>query len=83
LHFGALASTSCAAVEPAPKTISAPADISTSDPKTEEHWPDRAREVLVNALSLTVSVTSMAVTRPKPASIAAVLYAMFINRRLT
>lgn len=52
----ALASASCAAIEPAPENTLAQTDISIQTPlnaEAEEHWPERAREVLVNALSLT------------------------------
>ena len=46
----ALASASCAAVEPAPDNTSTIQAIETVDAAT---WSGRAREVLVNALSLT------------------------------
>ncbi len=49
----ALMSASCAAVEPAPESISAQTETSTINVEADERWPDRAREVLVNALSLT------------------------------
>jgi len=52
----ALTSASCAAIEPAPDSIRAQTEISMQTPlnaEAEEHWPERAREVLVNALSLT------------------------------
>src|SRR3989338_11182826 len=52
----ALTSASCAAIEPAPESIRIQTEISMQTPlnaEAEEHWPERAREVLVNALSLT------------------------------
>jgi cell wall-associated NlpC family hydrolase len=60
--FLALLSTSCAAVEPSPYKLTqpsplTPAPVATKVPASEiedqENWPERAREVLVNALSLT------------------------------
>jgi cell wall-associated NlpC family hydrolase len=52
-----LLSTSCAAVEPSPYKLAQPSPMlsqsSASSIEGEENWPDRAREVLVNALSLT------------------------------
>lgn len=50
----ALAATSCATAKPAASTEEMPSDIqslSTADVNTE-NWSDRAREVLMNALSL-------------------------------
>lgn len=51
----ALSSASCAAVEPAPANTEAQANIQsqTSQYESEGKWSTRAREVLVNALSLT------------------------------
>ena len=53
----ALSSASCAAVEPAPPQVDTETQASIQAPSTAddnpEHWPARAREVLVNALSLT------------------------------
>ncbi len=52
----ALTSVSCAAIEPAPENTRAKTEVSVQMPlnaEAEEHWPERAREVLVNALSLT------------------------------
>ena len=51
----ALSSASCAAVEPAPKLTEAQinAEVSQYEEQSAENWSDRAREVLVNALSLT------------------------------
>jgi cell wall-associated NlpC family hydrolase len=45
--------SSCAAIEPAPEVVEAqtPAIITVDD--SQENWSDRAREVLINALSLT------------------------------
>ena len=48
----ALTSASCAAVEPSPLMQSALSD-STTHEDNPENWSERAREVLVNALSLT------------------------------
>jgi cell wall-associated NlpC family hydrolase len=52
-----LLSTSCAAVEPSPYKLAQPSPMvsqsNVSSIEGEENWPDRAREVLVNALSLT------------------------------
>ena len=50
-----LSSASCAAVEPAPKLTEAQinAEVSQYEEQSAENWSDRAREVLVNALSLT------------------------------
>ena len=51
----ALSSASCAAVEPAPKLTEAQinAEVTQYEEQSAENWSDRAREVLVNALSLT------------------------------
>lgn len=51
----ALSSASCAAVEPAPKLTEAQinAEVAQYEEQNTENWSDRAREVLVNALSLT------------------------------
>ncbi len=52
----ALSSTSCAAVEPGPKLTEAQANVQAAEYEAtynEGKWSDRAREVLVNALSLT------------------------------
>lgn len=51
----ALSSASCAAVEPAPKLTEAQinAEVAQYEEQSTENWSDRAREVLVNALSLT------------------------------
>lgn len=49
----ALASTSCAAVEPSPTKANAQTEALLSQYENEENWSERAREVLVNALSLT------------------------------
>lgn len=51
----ALCSASCAAVEPMPNDTDAQASIQTltTTDDDQENWSDRAREVLVNALSLT------------------------------
>lgn len=52
----ALSSASCAAVEPAPKLTEAQVNAQAAEYEAnynEENWSDRAREVLVNALSLT------------------------------
>lgn len=51
----ALPSASCAAVEPAPKMAESQinAEVTQYEEQSAENWSDRAREVLVNALSLT------------------------------
>ena len=51
----AICSASCAAVEPAPKLSEAQvnAQLAQFEEQSAENWSDRAREVLVNALSLT------------------------------
>lgn len=51
----ALSSASCAAVEPAPKMTESQinAEVTQYEEQSAENWSDRAREVLVNALSLT------------------------------
>jgi cell wall-associated NlpC family hydrolase len=58
----AILSTSCAAVEPSPYKLVQPSPLTPSSIASQspanniegqENWPDRAREVLVNALSLT------------------------------
>ncbi len=49
----AFMSASCAAVEPAPENTSAQTELTTASTEANEPWPDRAREVLINALSLT------------------------------
>lgn len=54
----ALSSASCAAVEPAPKLTEAQASAQAAEyqaaySQDQQNWSSRAREVLVNALSLT------------------------------
>lgn len=49
----ALSSASCAAVEPMPTIVESPTLEQTSSNENPENWSGRAREVLVNALSLT------------------------------
>lgn len=49
----ALTSAPCVAVEPTPGSIHAQTESSLPSAEADEQWPDRAREVLVNALSLT------------------------------
>lgn len=53
----ALSSASCAAVEPASSNVNSQDDTQTlaqnSNAENPENWSERAREVLVNALSLT------------------------------
>ena len=51
--FLALTSVSCAAVEPESAVASAPIVEQVTVENNPENWSDRAREVLVNALSLT------------------------------
>lgn len=48
-----LASTSCAAVEPVNNAAIQAISIENTEEANPENWSDRAREVLVNALSLT------------------------------
>lgn len=49
----ALVSASCAAIEPSDHISPAEALTQSNTDPAQESWPDRAREVLVNALSLT------------------------------
>lgn len=49
----AIFTTSCAAIEPAPNEVELQMPVAIAADDIEENWPDRAREVLVNALSLT------------------------------
>lgn len=47
----AVFTTSCAAIEPTPTAVKSPENISAEN--IPENWTGRAREVLINALSLT------------------------------
>jgi len=49
----AIFTTSCAAIEPAPNIIEVPTPLAASAEDSQDNWSERAREVLVNALSLT------------------------------
>lgn len=45
--------TSCAAIEASPSVVELQTPIASADDDNQENWSERAREVLVNALSLT------------------------------
>jgi cell wall-associated NlpC family hydrolase len=49
----AIFTTSCAAIEPAPNAVEVQTPVASITEDHQDNWPDRAREVLVNALSLT------------------------------